>query len=94
VTQRSPSVRRPTHNEAGVEFARGFGIYRRYRGEDIRAELGEGGWRLNTGHQIYASHATLMRAFGAKDENPWMAWRYRNARNKMVPLDDYRCGKK
>jgi len=87
-------VRRIIHQEGRTAFPEGFTIFRGLNGEEHRAEVVQGGWRLAKDGLIYASLTALNQAIGAGSENVWMGWSYRDGANKRRPLDEYRLQSK
>lgn len=82
------------HRDMDTDFPDGLEIFRGFKGQDYRARIVAGGWRLESDGMVYRSLAALNRAIGGGQENVWMAWFFRDRNNRRRPLDDYRQAKR
>ncbi len=78
----------------GVHFAQGFEIFRTYLGVEYRAQARDGSWVLQGDGRVFRSLNELSRAIGAKTENAWVNWLYRDQLSGRRPVADLRDPKK
>jgi hypothetical protein len=64
-----------------VHFPAGFEIFRNYKGRDYIAVVREGRWVMDG--RNFPSLFSLSMAIIDSRENPWMHWKYRNAKGKI-----------
>jgi hypothetical protein len=64
-------------HRSGTAFARGFEIFRVFKGQHYVAIAEDGHWRLQDG-RIAPSLMKLSALIGAASENAWSGWRYRD----------------
>ena len=63
-----------------VHFPAGFEIFRNYKGREYRAVVRDGRWVM--GGRNFPSLFALSMAIIDSRENPWMHWKYRNAKGR------------
>ena len=63
-----------------VHFPAGFEIFRTYKGRDYRAVVRDGRWVME-GRNFPSLFALSMAIIDSR-ENPWMHWKYRNAKGR------------
>jgi hypothetical protein len=64
-----------------VHFPAGFEIFRNYKGQEYRAVVRDGRWVMSG--RNFPSLFSLSMAIIDSRENPWMHWKYRNAKGKV-----------
>jgi|SRR5580704_10135792 hypothetical protein len=72
----------------GVDFPKGFEIFRTFKGQDRRAKAQNGGWASDD-NRFFRSLNQLSAHIGAPTENAWMGWSYRDG-NRVRPISDLR----
>ena len=72
----------------GVEFPKGFEIFRTFKGRGRHAKARNGGWISDDNH-FFRSLNQLSAHVGAPTENAWMGWNYRDG-NRARPISDLR----
>lgn len=63
-----------------VHFPAGFEVFRTYKGREYRAVVRDGRWVMN-GRNFPSLFAMSMSIIDSR-ENPWMHWKYRNAKGQ------------
>lgn len=64
-----------------VHFPAGFEIFRTYKGREYRAMVRDGRWMME-GRNFPSLFALSMAIIDSR-ENPWMHWKYRNAKGQV-----------
>jgi hypothetical protein len=84
--------KRPGYYDARhrVAFPEGFEVFRTYMGEDFRAHARGGTWLLLNDGVTYGSLNELSRAIGAKTENAWVNWYFRDECGNRRVVSDLR----
>jgi hypothetical protein len=65
-----------------VHFPPGFEIFRTYKGREYAAVVQDGRWVMNA--QSFPSLFALSMAIIDSRENPWMHWKYRDAKGRAA----------
>ncbi len=73
----------------GVEFPEGFEIFRTYKGREYRATVKDGLWYRADINRVVASLNALSAQIGARTENAWMGWHYKDG-ERTRPIADLR----
>jgi hypothetical protein len=74
----------------GITFHHGFGMYRRFKGNDYLAQVVDGKWDIN-GQKVDAKSINeLSKAIGAKRENGWMGWNFRTPSGEEKKIHELR----
>jgi hypothetical protein len=63
-----------------VHFPAGFEVFRNYKGREYRAMVRDGRWVMDG--RNFPSLFSLSMAIIDSRENPWMHWKYRNAKGQ------------
>jgi hypothetical protein len=71
-----------------VHFPAGFEIFRTYKGRDYRAVVRDGRWVME-GRNFPSLFALSMAIIDSR-ENPWMHWKYRNAKGRVATISHLR----
>jgi hypothetical protein len=83
-----PSGKGLVDRRFGVLFPEGFEILRTYLGQQYRAQVVDGYWRLDG--RSFTSLNELSRSIGAKTENAWMNWLYRDTSGALRRASELR----
>jgi len=73
-----------------VSFKDGFEVFRTYLGSNYKARVANGGWLLVNNNRIYRSLNDLSSAIGAKTENAWANWYYKDERGESKVVSNLR----
>lgn len=94
--ENAPVLAAPQNSNAGfydarhrTTFSEGFEIFRTYLGTEYRARASCGRWVLDHGSE-YGSLNELSRAIGAKTENAWINWFFKDEFGRRRPVSDLR----
>jgi hypothetical protein len=74
----------------GVTFREGFETFRTYLGSEYVAKVSNGRWLLSSDNKTYRSLNELSNAIGAKTENAWANWCFRNAHGERQVVSELR----
>lgn len=75
----------------GVEFPRGFTIFRTYKRKEYAAVAEDGHWRRTDNGATYASLNQLNASITAGNENVWNGnWKYRRADGALKSIAELR----
>lgn len=85
--RRSGGVRDARH---GVDFDDGFLIFRSYLGTRYEATAGSGVWQFKNDQRSHPSLNALSKAIGAKTENAWRNWYFKDEIGTTRPVSDLR----
>ncbi|UWQ57845.1 hypothetical protein K3722_15315 [Leisingera caerulea] len=77
----------------GVTFQEGFEIFRCYLGNEYRAVVSQGAWRLDGNTSSFSTLNELSRAIGTKTENAWMNWFFIDQDGRKQPVGNLRDSK-
>ena len=74
----------------GVEFQEGFEVFRHYLGREFRAKIKNGKWQLEGDFPPSNSLNELSKAVGARTENAWLNWKFKDALGRIRAVSDLR----
>lgn len=71
--------------EQGVQFTEGFEVHRNYLGKSYNPRVINGAWFIPELNESFKSLNEMSRRIGAKTENAWRGWHYRDKNNISYP---------